>query len=293
MNVMRVMKMMQLITVMRAGIVAMAIMVGQGLTPAAAQSGGQAGAWTPARLSDGQPDVQGFWRPVIAGGRSLEDPGVPGDLEDEIARKQGKAPKNPSRVVDPADGKVPYQPWAAALRAHQIENEDYPTRPDHIDSQTRCFPLGVLRQAANANQILQPPGYFILINEGYHVFRVIPLDGRPHLSKNIKLWQASSRGRWEGTTLVVDSRNFNGKNRLSHEGDFVSENAHVVERFQFVDANTLNYEVTIEDPTVFTRTWKMRIPTVRGNQPADYEMWESACHEGERSATQMVLEPKK
>ncbi|MBI3049945.1 MAG: hypothetical protein HYY76_16720 [Acidobacteria bacterium] len=250
-------------------------------------------AWTGPRTSDGQPDVQGFWRPVLAGGRSLEDPGVPGGLDDEILRKQGKAKRNPSRVVDPADGKVPYQPWAAALRNDVIENEWDPTRPEHIDTQTRCFPLGVLRQAANANQILQPPGYFILINENYHVFRIIPLDGRPHLGNGIKLWQADSRGRWEGNTLVVESRNFNGKNRLSHEGDFVSENAHVVERFTFADSKTLNYEVTITDPTVFTRPWTMRIPTVRSEQPADYEMWESACHEGERSADLMASDPKK
>jgi hypothetical protein len=246
-------------------------------------------AWAGPRLSDGQPDVQGSWRPAIAGGRSLEDPGAPGGIVEELNRAKGLSKKNPSRVIDPPDGKVPYQPWALALRQHQMENEIRATRPDHIDTQARCFILGAIRQAANVNQIVQSPGYVILINEAYHNFRVIPVDGRPHLSEQIKLWGGDSRGRWEGNTLIVDITNLNGKNRLSHDGDFMSEGAHIVERFTFVDREHLNYEATIDDPKVFTRPWKVGIPTVRARQrAAAEELWESACHEGERSAELML-----
>ncbi len=215
--------------------------------------GSSTGTWTGPRTVDGQPDVQGAWRPVIAGGRSLEDPGVPGSVEEQANRTKGISKKNPSRVSDPADGKVPYQPWAAALRQHQIENENHATREDHIDTQARCFILGAVRQAANVNLILQPPGYVVLINETYHNFRVIPIDGRPRLSPRIALWGGDARGRWEGNTLVVEVTNINGKNRLSHDGDFLSNTARIVERFTFQDGNRLNYEATIDDPKVFTQ----------------------------------------
>ncbi|MBI3048550.1 MAG: hypothetical protein HYY76_09610 [Acidobacteria bacterium] len=92
----------------------------------------------------------------------------------------------------------------------------------------------------------------------------------------MKLWMGDGRGHWEGTTLVIDTTNIKG-NRLSFTGDFLSDNAHVVERITFVDAETMNYEATVEDPTVFTRPWTMRV--VHKRRP-DEETWESACFEG-------------
>jgi hypothetical protein len=274
----------------RAGVtLVMIAAVSQTVVPLAGQGPvSPAGTWTGPRTVDGQPDVQGSWRPVISGGRSLEDPGVPGSVEEQANRTKGISKKNPSRVSDPEDGKVPYQPWAAALRQHQIENENHATREDHIDTQARCFILGAVRQAANVNLILQPAGYVVLINESYHNFRVIPIDGRPPLSSRIALWGGDSRGRWEGNTLVVEITNLNGKNRLSHDGDFLSNTARIVERFTFQDGNRLNYEATIDDPKVFTRTWKITIPTNRVKSSPDDEPWESACHEGERSADLML-----
>jgi hypothetical protein len=111
----------------------------------------------------------------------------------------------------------------------------------------------------------------------YHTYRVIPLDGRPHPAPGVKLWMGDGRGHWEGNTLVVDTTNLNAKSRLDVIGDFYSENAHIVERFVFNDANTMNYEATITDPTVFTRPWTLRIPERR---MGDDEFWEFACHEG-------------
>ena len=97
----------------------------------------------------------------------------------------------------------------------------------------------------------------------------------------MKLWMGDGRGRWEGNTLVVDTTNLNAKSRLDVIGDFFSDNAHIVERFIFVDANTMNYEATITDPTVFTRPWTMRVAQRR---MPDEEFWEWACHEGDRDA---------
>ena len=267
------------------------VLVSQISIPVVAQApSGQTGTWTGPRLADGQPDVQGTWRPQISGGRSLEDPGVPGSVEEQANRTKGLSKKNPSRVSDPADGKVPYQPWAAALRQHQIENENVATRQDHIDTQARCFILGAIRQAANANEIIQTPGQVVLINEAYHNFRVIPVDGRPHVSSRIALWGGDARGRWEGNTLVVEVMNLNGKNRLSHDGDFVSPTARIVERFTFLDGQRLTYEATIDDPKVFTQPWKITVPNTRVKPSEDDEPWESACHEGERSADLMLQE---
>ena len=95
-----------------------------------------------------------------------------------------------------------------------------------------------------------------------------------------------SRGHWEGNTLVVDVTNLNAKFRLSIVGDFFSDKAHVVERLTFQDANAMTYEATIDDPTVFTRPWTLRVGEKR---VPDAEMWEFACHEGEHSSDQMLI----
>jgi hypothetical protein len=133
----------------------------------------------------------------------------------------------------------------------------------------------------------------IEINEAYHNFRVIPIDGRPHVSARIALWGGDARGRWEGNTLVVEVTNLNGKNRLSHDGDFLSPTARIVERFTFLDGQRLTYEATVDDPKVFTRSWKITVPNNRVKPSPDDEPWESACHEGERSADLMLLEATK
>jgi hypothetical protein len=95
-----------------------------------------------------------------------------------------------------------------------------------------------------------------------------------------------SRGRWEGNTLVIDVTNLNAKNRLSYVGDFYSDKARIVERLTFTGPTTMTYEATITDPAVFTRPWTLRVAEER--VPAE-EMWEFACHEGERSAEHMLL----
>lgn len=250
---------------------------GQGAVP---QPPALSRPWPPALTPDGQPDVQGAWRPVLGGTHSL-DPAQSGaaDFEERVT---GVVKRNPSRIVDPPDGHVPYQPWAAALQKELAAVYEHPTKPEHIDTQTRCLVPGVPRMYYFPTfRILQPAGSVVFVWDEYHVFRVVPLDGRPHVGANVKLWMGDARGRWEGNTLVVDTTNLNAKSRLDVVGDFFSDKAHIVERFTFVDANTMNYEATITDATVFTRPWTMRVAQRR--MPED-EFWEWACHEGERDA---------
>jgi hypothetical protein len=186
--------------------------------------------------------------------------------------------RRPSRIVDPADGLLPYQPWAAAKQKQQESDYEHPTRPEHIDTQHRCLLSGVPRLYAivPSYRIIQIPGSVIFVWDEYHAYRVVPLDGRPHVAPSVKLWMGDARGHWEGNTLVVDTTNMRGA-RLTYIGDFYSQNAHVVERMTFVDANTMTYEATVDDPSVFTRPWTMRVGQKR--RP-DEETWESACWEG-------------
>ena len=250
---------------------------GQGAVP---RSPASPRPWPPALTPDGQPDVQGSWRPVIGGTQSV-DPAKSSaaDFEERIG---GVVKPNPSRIVDPPDGHIPYQPWAAELQKKLEAAYENPTRPEHIDTQTRCL-LGPVPRLYYfpTFQIIQTPGSVVFVWDEYHAFRVVPLDGRPHVGANMKLWMGDARGRWEGNTLVVDTTNLNAKSRFDVIGDFFSDNAHIVERFIFVDANTMNYEATITDPTVFTRPWTMRVAQRR---IPDDEFWEWACHEGERDA---------
>jgi hypothetical protein len=232
--------------------------------------------WPPQKLSDGQPDVQGIWAAVNAGSTSLTNPISGG--EDFDRRVSGADIKRPSRVIDPADGLIPYQSWAAARQKRQESDYERPTRPEHIDTQHRCLLSGIPRlyTIVPSFRIIQIPGSIVFVWDEYHAYRVIPLDGRPHIASNVKLWMGDARGHWEGNTLVIDTTNVRGA-RLTYIGDFHSENAHITEKMTFVDADNMTYEATVDDPTVFTRPWTFRIGQKR--RPDD-ETWESACWEG-------------
>jgi hypothetical protein len=262
--------------------------------PVVGQGGGGAGnraerarPWPPNHLPDGQPDVQGIWSAAAGGSTSLTNP-IDGQADFD-RRVTGADPRVPSRVVDPPDGQIPYQPWAAARQKQQAQDYDKPTKPEHFDTQHRCLLSGVPRlyYIVPAFKILQPPGSVVFIWDEYHAYRVIPLDGRPHVGPNVKLWMGDARGHWEGNTLIIDTTNVKGA-RLTYMGDFYSDNAHVVERLTFVDANTMSYEATIDDPTVYTRPWTLRVAERR--RPDD-EVWESACYEGARNPDTFLSKP--
>ena len=195
----------------------------------------------------------------------------------------------PSRIIDPPDGQVPYQPWARQRQAHLAANFENPTQQEFIDPQARCLPGGVLRtQWWHEYEIRQFPGYIVFLFDA--ASRIIRLDDTPHIPANIKLWMSDSRGRWEGNTLIVDVRNSNAKHRLSNEGDFSSDNVRIQERFTFLDANTYRYEATITDPTVYTRPWTVASKQKRTHtDDPTWEAWEYGCIEGEKNSANSLL----
>jgi hypothetical protein len=146
-------------------------------------------------------------------------------------------------------------------------------------------------------KIYQPPGYVIFDFYQFRVFRIIPLDGRAHIGSNIKLWQGDSVGRWDGNTLVVDTTNLNAHAaRLSQfGGEFFTANARLTEKFIFdPDSPTMLYEVTIEDPTVFTRPWTIRVPqevNPNSEKVVNGEFWEYQCGAGEETGTRPSSPP--
>jgi hypothetical protein len=250
-----------------------------------------AGTWTPGRTPDGQPDLQGFWTAEVGGTYDLTDPRGGEIRVEEVAQASRGAVRrpNPSRIVDPPDGQIPYQRWAAARHKELRANADSPTKPEHIDTQNRCLPDGALRDLLHGGfRIVQVPGYVIFLGEENYGFRVVPLDSRPHLGPDLKLWMGDSRGHWEGNTLVIDVTNSNGKPRLDMVGNFYGESIHFVERLTPIGPDTFAYEVKVEDPDVYTRPWTLAARFRRAHG-AGYEFLEDACHEGEQSADQMLI----
>ena len=191
-----------------------------------------------------------------------------------------------SLITDPPDGKIPalaaqaqkrQADRAAAARGHDFDG------PEDRSLQERCLlaanagpPMTPANYSANY-QIAQGPGWVILVNEMAHDARVIPLDGRPHLPANVRQWMGDARGRWEGSTLVVETTNFTDKTPFRGS----SEKMRLVERFTRTGADTLLYEFTVDDPATFARPWTAKIPTTR----AEGVMYEFACHEGNYGMT--------
>ncbi len=238
------------------------------------------GKWTGPRTSDGQPDISGHWSNTIANQNNWTDPqgGIPGDPAHPDGPAGKREDRAPSRVSDPPDGQVPFQPWARAKQQEFLANFHNPTRPEYIEPFARCAPGGVPKSFVwHGYEIRQYPGYIVfLFNSGT---RIIHLDGKPHLPATIKLWNADSRGHWEGNTLVVDVTNNNAKARFGRTGEFASENVHITERYVFSpDGKRYNYVATIEDPTVYTRPWTATIPARRYTESDETDGWHYEAH---------------
>ena len=132
----------------------------------------------------------------------------------------------------------------------------------------------------NNYQILQTPGYVVILIEMIHDVRIIPLDGRAHAPSSIRQWMGDSRGRWDGNTLVVTTTNFTDKTNFRGS----SENLRLVERFTRVDPGTINYQFTVDDPASFPRPWTAAIPMTKTDGP----IFEYACHEGNYGMTNLL-----
>jgi hypothetical protein len=193
-----------------------------------------------------------------------------------------------SLIIDPPDGRIPALTPAAQQKvdARTAYMAAHPAdRPSDRWLTERCILFGgtvpMFPEPYNNNyMIVQTPDHVTILVEMNHETRVIPLDGKPHVSSEIEQWIGDPRGRWEGDTLVVETRNlkFNEQSRfgVGYLNGLSDENLRVVERFTRADADTIMYRATIEDPTVFTAPWTVEIPLERTEGP----LYEVACHEG-------------
>jgi hypothetical protein len=190
------------------------------------------------------------------------------------------SPKRRALVVDPPDGQIPIIK-ANVRRQHLRDMWD--TWEAH-SAWERCITKGMPGRLLEGGtggydrsyQILQSPGVVAIMPEEIHDTRIVPVDGRPHVNSTIRLWNGDSRGRWEGQTLVVETTNFNNGGD-GFAGSHQTETLRLVERFTRIDPNTLDYQVTFEDPNMYTRSWTARQPH---NLDPKYVIYEYACHEG-------------
>ena len=208
-------------------------------------------------------------------------------------QETGKASRQASLIIDPADGRQPPlsaegqkrqadQQAEARARRERLQGREADTYLDR-SLYDRCITRGVMGSLLptiynNGNEIVQGPGFVVIRNEMIHEARVVPLDGRPHRAGSLKGYMGDSRGHWEGDTLVVVTRNLNGMTGVGGNGGGRSSNRlTITERFTMLDKNTLQYTATIDDPGTWTRPWTLSFPWKR--EPV-YGMFEYACHEG-------------
>jgi hypothetical protein len=199
-----------------------------------------------------------------------------------------------SLIVDPPDGKIPLttpagrqRRLAADAAAFAVPRPSPPSGPEDLSNFIRCITYGAPRLGGaaasyhNYYQILQTPGYVMFLSEAIHDARIIPLDGRPHLPQNIRRWLGDSRGRWEGSTLIVETTNYSPKSSLLGS----AENLHVVERFTRTAFDRISYEITLMDPTTWATPWTAVVRLKR----TDDKMYEDACHEGNERVMTDIL----
>ena len=214
------------------------------------------------RMPDGRPDISGFTEADAGGANWGFEP-----------HNEPFTPGGRGVLIDPKTGGLPYQDWA------RVERQDRYADParGYDDPTAHCFPGGVPRAVyvPSPFYIVQTPTYVVLLLERMS-WRIVPLDGRAHLPDTIRLWQGDSLGRWDGDSLIIETTNLNGKTWLNEVGDVISYAATVVERFTPVNATTLQYEATVNDPIVFTRPWTIAMPMKRN--PGG-ELLEVACLE--------------
>jgi hypothetical protein len=198
-----------------------------------------------------------------------------------------QADRRTSLVVDPPNGRVPPLTPEAQKRADAVAAarplrqalQAAPNTWEDLTLRDRCIqyrPQPQLPTQNNNNyQIVQGPGYVAIVQEEIHETRIIPLDGRPHLSQSLRQWEGDPRGHWEGNTLVVDTTNFTDKGGFGGS----KANLHLVERYTRVDPDTIEFRFTVEDPTTWTRPWTAAVTWRKG-----VGLYEYACHEGNYAA---------
>lgn len=223
------------------------------------------------RMPDGKPDLQGVYNSNTGG------------ASQGLEKRAGDAltPVGRGIVADPPDGKLPLQPWAVEERI----SRNLPER-GYDDPTAHSFPPGTPRamHVPAAFEIVQTPDYIVFLHERI-AWRIVPLNGRPHLPENMRLWQGDNVGHWEGDTLVIDTTNLNGKAWLSEGGDIISYAAHVVERITPTGPDGMDYQAVVYDPVVYSKPWTVAYPIRRVN----FELPEAASHEEDRDLPHLKL----
>jgi hypothetical protein len=210
---------------------------------------GAGGRYQGPRTSDGKPDLNGIWQVLNSAHWNLE----PHSPEEGVPGGQG--------VVE--GGSIPYQPWALEKRKENA------ARRATADPLSKCYLPGVPRvtYVPLPFEIVQTPTYVVIAYEIAHARRIIYTDGSPHVEA-LEFWMGDSRGKWEGDTLVVSTNNLTDKTWLDKAGNFHSTALHVIERYTPRGPDHIQYEVTLEDPKVYTRPWKMNMILYRRVEPA-------------------------
>jgi hypothetical protein len=183
-----------------------------------------------------------------------------------------------SLITNPPDGKIP--PLTPEAQKKQADARAYQRLhpadgPEDRNLWERCLTRGVPIVPGPYNndfQIIQAPGYVVIFHEMIHEARIVPLDNRPHVEKDIRQWLGDPRGHWEGDTLVVESTNFSEKSNFRGS----STGLHLVERFTRTGPDTIRYQFTVDDPSTFTKPWSAEMPMTTMDSP----IYEYACNEG-------------
>jgi len=296
-----------------AGVVAVAVpVVVAGQSSGAPKAAASA---TVPRTPDGHPDLQGVWfyatltplqRPDNLAGRTHITDAEVAEIEKRSQQRAANEPfglfadypkyafdKRSSLIIDPPDGKIPARtPYGEKRQAERDAARHAAENPEDLPPYERCingYNSGppILPGGYNENiQLVQTRDYLMLNSEMVHTARIIPLDGRPKLPERFRQWDGDSRGKWEGDTLVVTSTNFRkeGTGTLVLDGNRArpgigwspDENVKLTERFTRLNNDILLYEVTVDDPTIWTKPWTMSLPMTRSEQ----HLYEYACHEG-------------
>jgi hypothetical protein len=280
------------------------------LPSAAAQTPMAKAGWTAPRTPWGDPDLQGVYtnieeqrvpveRPEQFAGRTLES--VTASELAEFARQRNAAaerrdrafaglspmrfdltPSRPWLIVDPSDGRIPpLTPLGEKRRqAYDTHVAQVPAAAQDSNLWYRCISIGLPRSMmptgdGDTYRIVQSPGFVAIQYEIMHEARVIPLDRRPHLRSSLTAYMGDARGRWDGDTLVVETRNFKGEFSVTSAA---GKDLRILERFALTRSGAIEWAVTIDDPSGWTRPWTLAMPLARADDTKG--PLENACHEG-------------